>query len=72
MEKSKVFFTDFRTNYNGMSMPEKLKRLCRKAGIADRRPHVGRDRRARPCFHAYRLQPPGYSPASEENGRIFR
>ncbi|MBO4759940.1 MAG: DUF362 domain-containing protein [Spirochaetaceae bacterium] len=33
MEKSKVFFTDFRTNYNGMSMPEKLKRLCRKAGI---------------------------------------
>ena len=33
MEKSKVYFTDFRTKYNGTSMPEKLKRLCRKAGI---------------------------------------
>ena len=33
MEKSKVYFTDFRTNYNGMSMPEKLKKLCRMAGI---------------------------------------
>ena len=33
MEKSKVYFTDFRTKANGMSMPEKLKRLCRQAGI---------------------------------------
>lgn len=35
MEKSKVFFTDFRTPYGGLSMPEKLKKLCKKAGIAD-------------------------------------
>lgn len=33
MEKSKVYFTDFRTPYGGISMPEKLKKLMRKAGI---------------------------------------
>ena len=35
MERSKVFFTDFRTTAFGESMPAKLKRLARKAGIAD-------------------------------------
>lgn len=33
MEKAKVYFTDFRTPYGGLSMPEKLKKLMRKAGI---------------------------------------
>lgn len=33
MEKSKVFFTDFRTAYFGESMPHKLQRLARAAGI---------------------------------------
>ena len=32
MEKAKVYFTDFRTS-NGVGLPEKLKRLCRKAGL---------------------------------------
>lgn len=32
MEKSKVYFTDFRTA-NGVGLPEKLKRLLRKAGM---------------------------------------
>ena len=32
---SKVYFTDFRTPHSGLSMPEKLKKLCRKAGIAN-------------------------------------
>jgi len=32
MEKSKVFYTDFRTT-NGVGLPEKLKRLCRLAGM---------------------------------------
>ena len=32
MEKSKVYFTDFRT-VNGVGLPEKLKKLCRKAGL---------------------------------------
>lgn len=32
MEKSKVYFTDFRTA-NGIGLPEKLKKLIRKAGI---------------------------------------
>ena len=32
MEKAKVYFTDFRTS-NGIGLPEKLKRLCRKAGL---------------------------------------
>jgi hypothetical protein len=32
MEKSKVYFTDFRTA-NGVGLPEKLKKLCKKAGI---------------------------------------
>ena len=30
---AKVYFTDFRTPYGGLSMPDKLKKLCRKAGI---------------------------------------
>ena len=33
MEKSKVYFTDFRTPYGGDTMPGKLKKLIRKAGI---------------------------------------
>ena len=32
MEKSKVYFTDFRTQL-GVSITEKLKRLIRRAGI---------------------------------------
>ncbi len=32
MEAAEVFFTDFRTNKDG-GLPEKLKKLCRKAGI---------------------------------------
>ncbi|MBQ9010784.1 MAG: DUF362 domain-containing protein [Clostridia bacterium] len=35
MEKSKVYFTDFRTSANGDSMPTKLKKLIRKAGIGN-------------------------------------
>ena len=35
MEKSKVYFTDFRTVANGDSMPTKLKKLIRKAGIGN-------------------------------------
>lgn len=34
MEKSKVYFTDFRT-VNGVGLPTKLSKLCRKAGILD-------------------------------------
>ncbi len=34
MEKSKVYFTDFRTA-NGVGLPEKLQKLIRKAGIND-------------------------------------
>ena len=34
MEKSRVYFTDFRTPYGGDTMPGKLKKLIRKAGIA--------------------------------------
>ncbi|CAM4101895.1 DUF362 domain-containing protein [Treponema peruense] len=34
MEPSKVFFTDFRTTKDG-GLTEKLKKLCRKAGIAN-------------------------------------
>ena len=34
MEKSKVYFTDFRTGL-GVGLPEKLKKLCRKAGIME-------------------------------------
>ena len=33
MEKAKVYFTDFRTPYGGDTMPGKLKKLIRKAGI---------------------------------------
>lgn len=35
MEKSKVYFTDFRTSYGGESMPAKLKRLIKTAGISN-------------------------------------
>ncbi len=35
MEKSKVYFTDFRTRTNGPSLPGKLAKLIRKAGIGD-------------------------------------
>ena len=35
MEKSKVYFTDFRTIANGDGLPTKLKKLIKKAGIAD-------------------------------------
>ncbi len=34
MEKSKVYFTDFRTA-NGVGLPTKLQKLCRKAGMQD-------------------------------------
>ena len=34
MEKARVYFTDFRTPYGGDTMPAKLKKLIRKAGIA--------------------------------------
>ena len=34
-EKSKVYFTDFRTKANGDSLITKLKRLIKRAGIAD-------------------------------------
>ena len=33
MEKSKVYFTDFRTVASGDSMPTKLKKLIKRAGI---------------------------------------
>lgn len=35
MAKSKVYFTDFRTEYGGRSLPEKLKNLIKQAGIGD-------------------------------------
>lgn len=35
MEKAKVYYTDFHTPISGPSMPEKLKKLILKAGIAD-------------------------------------
>lgn len=35
MEKAKVYFTDFRTKANGDGLPTKLKKLIKKAGIAD-------------------------------------
>ena len=35
MTQSKVYFTDFRTKIYGESMPDKLKRLVKAAGIAD-------------------------------------
>ena len=33
MEKSKVYFTDFRTHYGGKTMPQKLQHLIKEAGI---------------------------------------
>ena len=33
MGKSKVYFTDFRTTYGGLSMPQKLVKLIKEAGI---------------------------------------
>ena len=35
MEKSKVYFSDFRTPSGGDGLPTKLKKLIKKAGIAD-------------------------------------
>lgn len=35
MEKSKVYFTDFRTGYGGLPLPQKLQKLMKKAGIAN-------------------------------------
>lgn len=35
MAASKVYFTDFRTQYFGESMPQKLKRLAKEAGIGN-------------------------------------
>ena len=35
MESAKVYFTDFRTTAFGESMPAKLKRLARRAGISN-------------------------------------
>ncbi len=35
MGASKVYFTDFRTKYDGESLPAKLKRLIKTAGIGD-------------------------------------
>lgn len=35
MEKSKVYFADFRTSYGGENMPQRLKRLIKTAGIGD-------------------------------------
>ncbi len=35
MDKSKVYFTDFRTPYGGASLPQKLQKLIKKAGIGD-------------------------------------
>ena len=35
MEKSKVYFTDFRTPHSGMSIPQKLQKLIKKAGIGN-------------------------------------
>ena len=35
MEKAKVYFTDFRTVANGDGLTAKLKKLIRKAGIAN-------------------------------------
>ena len=35
MKKAKVYFTDFRTKANGDGLPTKLKKLIKKAGIAD-------------------------------------
>ena len=35
IEKSKVYFTDFHTIAFGDSLPTKLKKLIKKAGIAD-------------------------------------
>ncbi len=35
MGQSKVYFCDFRTPYGGDSMPEKLRKLIRKAGIGE-------------------------------------
>ena len=35
MSPSKVYFTDFRTGYMGESLPKKLQRLARAAGIGD-------------------------------------
>mgnify|MGYP000343930977 CR=1 FL=1 len=33
MEKAKVYFTDMRTGYGGLSLPQKLAKLIKAAGI---------------------------------------
>ena len=33
VKTAKVYFTDFRTEYGGRSLPEKLKKLARTAGL---------------------------------------
>ena len=35
MQKSKVYFTDFRTKAHGAGLPKKLQKLIRKAGIGE-------------------------------------
>lgn len=35
MEKAKVYFTDFRTPYGSLSMPQKLQKLIKAAGILE-------------------------------------
>ncbi len=35
MEKSKVYFTDFRTPYGGLTLPQKLAKVAKAAGIGD-------------------------------------
>ena len=35
MEKAKVYFTDMRTGYGGLSLPQKLAKLIKAAGIGN-------------------------------------
>ena len=35
MEKAKVYFTDMRTGYGGLSLPGKLAKLIKAAGIGN-------------------------------------
>lgn len=35
MEKAKVYFTDMRTGYGGLSLPQKLAKLIKTAGIGN-------------------------------------
>lgn len=47
MTKAKVYMTDFRVPV-GLSLPEKLKRLCRRAGMEKEIDQEGKDR---PRYH---------------------